>query len=121
MSNEYNGADLYLIVPQDSDALLSVTPADSGTSEPPSVTIVLPSGATNGVVRAAFVTNETSLAGLDTEALFLPEGTNGSTALKTALTGLADGNNTAAQQVVSTFAEAFRDTNADICIHSCRF
>ncbi|RDX43809.1 hypothetical protein OH76DRAFT_1409762 [Lentinus brumalis] len=96
-SADYNGADLYLSVPADSAARLSVTPGSNGTWIPPIVEIVVPRG--GGTVTVKVVTNETSFPGLDTEDLFLPEGTDGSQALQTALQGLASGNLTAAQQV----------------------
>ena len=98
-SSIYKGADLYLTVPENSTAQLSVTPGDNGTWTPPTVDILVPPGSSGGIVTVAVVTNETSLAGLNTEGLFLPESTNGTQALQTALVGLADGNSTAAQQV----------------------
>lgn len=98
-SSIYKGADLYLTVPENSTAQLSVTPGDNGAWTPPTVDILVPPGSSEGIVTVAVVTNETSLAGLNTEGLFLPESTNGTQALQTALVGLADGNSTAAQQV----------------------
>ena len=106
-SEDYNGADLYLSVPVGSAARLAVTPGDNGTWTPPTVDIVVPSesgtgglnGSQAGIVTVKVVTNETSLAGLDTGELFLPEDTNGTLALQTALQELASGNLTAAQQV----------------------
>ncbi|KAL7279357.1 hypothetical protein ACG7TL_007198 [Trametes sanguinea] len=96
-SSAYNGADLYLTVPAGSAARLAVTPGNNGTWTPPTVDVLVP--AAGGTVRVAVVTNETSLVGLGTERLFLPESTNRSRALQTALQGLADGQSDAAQQV----------------------
>ncbi|KAH9902577.1 hypothetical protein C8Q73DRAFT_670858 [Cubamyces lactineus] len=107
-SSTYKGADLYLTVPSGSPARLSVTPGNNGTWTPPMVDILVPGGGQNGTVRVTVVTNETSLMGLDTQRLFLPEGTNGSQALQTALQGLADGENEAAKQVsFLTYADKF--------------
>ncbi|RPD61023.1 hypothetical protein L226DRAFT_612754 [Lentinus tigrinus ALCF2SS1-7] len=101
-SSDYNGANLYLSVPADSSARLSVIPGNNGTWTPPTVHILVPqngSGTGTGIVTVKVVTNETSLAGLDTQELFLPEGTNGTQALHTALQGLASGDLAAAKQV----------------------
>ena len=112
-SSLYKGADLYLTVPEGSSARLAVTPASNGTRAPPTVNIVVPSTAdaqdSARTLRVTVVSNETSLTGLDTQALFLPQnGTNGTQALETALQGLADGTNVAAQQVsFLTFADKF--------------
>ena len=112
-SSDYKGTDLYLTVPTESSARLAVTPGNNGTWTPPTVDIIIPSATdgqnTTGTLRVTFVTNETSLTGLDTQALFLPQnGTNGTQALETALQGLADGTNPAAQQVsFLTFADQF--------------
>ncbi|KAI0663733.1 hypothetical protein C8Q70DRAFT_907236 [Cubamyces menziesii] len=107
-SSTYKGADLYLTVPSGSPARLSVTPGNNGTWTPPTIDILVPGGGQNGTVRVTVVTNETSLMGLDTQRLFLPESTNGSQALQTALQGLADGENEAAKQVsFLTYADKF--------------
>ncbi|KAI9001558.1 hypothetical protein BD414DRAFT_453177 [Trametes punicea] len=98
-SSVYKGADLYLVVPSGSPARLSVTPGNNGTWTPPTVDILVPGGGQNGTVTVKVVTNETSLVGLDTQRLFLPESTNGSQALHTALQGLASGQKDAAKQV----------------------
>ena len=108
-SSDYKGADLHLTVPAQSSARLSVTPGSSSTS-PPVVDIIIPPGsAGNNTIRVTVVTNETSLRGLDTEALFLPQNdTDESQALETALQGLADGSSAAAQQVsFLTYADKF--------------
>ncbi|PIL29853.1 hypothetical protein GSI_08060 [Ganoderma sinense ZZ0214-1] len=103
-SSLYKGADVYLTVPAESSARLVVTPAKNDTRNPPAVDIVVPSAAdaeaSARTLRVTVVTNETSLTGLDTQALFLPENErDGTRALETALQGLADGTNVAAQQV----------------------
>ncbi|KAI0350022.1 hypothetical protein OH77DRAFT_1431415 [Trametes cingulata] len=98
-SSTYKGADLYLTVPSGSSAQLAVTPGNNGTWTPPTVDIVVPDGGQGSTVRIAVVTNETSLPGLDTQRLFLPENTNGSQALQTALKGLASGETEAAKQI----------------------
>ncbi|KAI1797436.1 hypothetical protein LXA43DRAFT_984433 [Ganoderma leucocontextum] len=111
-SSRYNGADLYLTVPAESSARLSVTPGNNGTWTPPTVDIIVPSTAdaqdSARTLRVTVVTNETSLPGLNTQALFLQNGTNGTQGLGTALQGLADGTNVAAQQVsFLTYADKF--------------
>ncbi|KAI0671937.1 hypothetical protein C8Q78DRAFT_806310 [Trametes maxima] len=95
-SSIYKGADLYLSVPSGSPARLGVTPGDAA----PTIDILIPAGAQQGgTVTVAVVTNETSLPALDTQRLFLPESTNRSRALQTALKGLASGESEAAKQV----------------------
>ncbi|KAI0709912.1 hypothetical protein C8Q76DRAFT_811912 [Earliella scabrosa] len=107
-SAEYNGADLYLTVPPSSAVRLSVTPGYTGSCMPPTIDVVLPEGAKKGVVTVKVVTNETTLPGLNTQDLFLPESTNGTQALQTVLQGLATGNATAAQQVsFLTYADKY--------------
>ena len=98
-SAEYNGADLYLTVPPSSAVRLAVTPGNNGSWTPPAINVVLPERTEKGVVTLKVVTNETTLPGLNTQDLFLPESTNGTQALQTVLQGLATGNATAAQQV----------------------
>ncbi|TBU38411.1 hypothetical protein BD309DRAFT_1022886 [Dichomitus squalens] len=110
-SSDYKSADLYLTAPAGSSAQLSVTPGNTWT--PPTVNIIVPSTSegqnTTSILRVTMVTNETSLTGLDVQALFLPQnGTNATQALETALQGLADGTNAAAQQVsFLTYADKF--------------
>ena len=112
-SSLYTGMDLYLTVPAESSARLAVTPGKNGPSSPPTVNIILPSAAGAGdatrTLRVTVVSNETSLTGLDTQALFLPQdGADGSPALEEALQGLADGTNVAGQQVsFLTYADKF--------------
>ncbi|KAI0366300.1 hypothetical protein BV20DRAFT_1124361 [Pilatotrama ljubarskyi] len=108
-SSTHKGADLFLTVPSGSSARLAVTPGNNGTWTPPTVDIIVPAGGEQGAtVRVAVVTNETSLPGLDTQRLFLPESTNGSQALQTALKGLASGVSDAAKQVsFLTYADKF--------------
>ncbi|KAJ3552842.1 hypothetical protein NM688_g3936 [Phlebia brevispora] len=103
----FKGADLYLSVPPESPVQIAVTPGTNGSYTPPVIDILVPSNA-SGIIRVAVVTNETSLLGLDTEDLFLPESGNGTQGLRTALQGLAEGGNSAADQVsFLTYADKF--------------
>lgn len=101
-SSRYRGADLYLTVPAESPARLAVTPGDNGTWTPPTVDIIIPASADPGqagVVTVKVVTNETSLPGLVTQRLFLPENATETTALQNVLQGLSDEESNAAKQV----------------------
>ncbi|KAF7799662.1 hypothetical protein EIP86_010902 [Pleurotus ostreatoroseus] len=93
----FKGADLYLDIPSGSPASLHVTPANEAASSPV-ISIIVPSNA-SGVARVTFVTNETSLVGLDTNSLFLPEVNNGTQGLRTALNGLTGGKIAAGDQI----------------------
>ncbi|KAF8624481.1 hypothetical protein AX17_007110 [Amanita inopinata Kibby_2008] len=95
----YKGADLYLSIPTGSDAQLSVIPSTNGTYTPPDIKILVPSGATNPVVRMRVLTNETTPLGLDAQELFLQDSEATTPAIQTALQGLNDGSNIAATQV----------------------
>ena len=92
----FKGADLELSVPDDSQAQLRVTPGNNGTWTSPKIDILMQKP--SDFIRVAVVTNETSLEGLDTHALFLSADRNGSQGLQTALQGLADGTNVPAEQ-----------------------
>lgn len=105
-SSRYLGADLYLTVPVGSPVRLAVTPGDNGTWTPPTVDIIVPASADPaqaGVVTVKVVTNETSLPGLDTQRLFLPQDGNETTALQNVLQGLSDGESDAAKQVCAGY------------------
>ncbi|KAI0648904.1 hypothetical protein C8Q79DRAFT_903844 [Trametes meyenii] len=103
-SSAYKGADLYLSVPSGSPARLGVTPGNNA----PTIDILVPAGGQDGRVTVAVMTNETSLPGLDTQRLFLPESMSGSQALQTALKGLANGQSEAAKQVsFLTYSDKF--------------
>lgn len=104
----FRGADLELSVPANSSAQFSVTPGNNGTWTPPTVDILVPQNASAGVVRVAVVTNETSLVGLNTQSLFLSNGTGGAEGLQTALQGLSSGENEVAKLVsFLTYANKF--------------
>ena len=104
----FRGADLELSVPSNSTAQLSVTPGNNGTWTPPTIDILVPPNSTSAVVRVAVVTNETSLTGLHTQALFLTNETSGTAGLQTALQGLANGTKESAKQVsFLTYADKF--------------
>lgn len=100
----FRGADLYLSVPSGSHAQFAITPGTNGSFSPPIIDILTPKGAT-GVVRVAVVTNETSLAGLGAEGLFLTPSANGdeTPGLGVALEGLAGGGSAVANQVKPPF------------------
>ena len=97
IAGAYRTADLHLNVV--GGAQLDVTPGNNGSYTPPTVNILV--GNRSGIVQVRFVTNETSLAGLSPPDLFLPEGSVNSSALNTALAGLANGMNQIAEQVRS--------------------
>ncbi|KDQ56402.1 hypothetical protein JAAARDRAFT_195047 [Jaapia argillacea MUCL 33604] len=96
-SSIYKGADLYLIA--GSGTKFSVTPGNNGTYTPPTIDILVPSGSQNGTVRVKVVTNETSLAGLNPQSLFLNQSSGSTPGIQLALNGLADGSNPVADQV----------------------
>ncbi|EKM58475.1 uncharacterized protein PHACADRAFT_193593 [Phanerochaete carnosa HHB-10118-sp] len=91
----FRGADLYLSIPSNSSAQFSVT----NNTWAPTVDILVPAGPSSGIVRIAVVTNETSLAGLKPQSLFLANATSGNEGLQTTLQGLANGSSEPAKQV----------------------
>ena len=97
----FRGADLELSVPSNSTAKFSVVPGNNRLGKPPIIDILVPPNSTEGIVRVAVVTNETSLVGLDTQALFLSTNSsvNTSVGLNTALQGLSNGTNGVANQL----------------------
>ena len=99
LPSTFRGADLELSIPSNSTAQFSVTPGSNGTWTPPEIDILVPVNSTNGIVRVAVVTNETSLTGLDTQALFLSNSSVDSVGLQTALQGLSNGTNEVANQI----------------------
>ncbi|PFH50459.1 hypothetical protein AMATHDRAFT_61004 [Amanita thiersii Skay4041] len=104
----FKGADLYLSVPSGSDAQLSVTPSNNGTFTPPTINILVPSAATSPIIRARVVTNETSPVGFNTQDLFLEVSQGSTPGIQTALHGLSDGTNEAANQVsFMTYTDKF--------------
>ncbi|GJE96208.1 hypothetical protein PsYK624_124020 [Phanerochaete sordida] len=107
-AGSFRGADLYLSVPSNSSAQLSVAPGTNGTWTPPTINILVPPTTASGVIRVAVVTNETVLAGLDTPSLFLANSTGGGEGLEATLQGLAAGDSDPAKQIsFLTYANKF--------------
>ena len=97
---EFKSVDLILSIPSGSSAKLSVKPGTNGSFTPPTIDILLPHqrpthqgviGAikqTQNHVRVQVWTNETSLAGLDVDELFLTPKEANTTTIKDALQSL---------------------------------
>jgi hypothetical protein len=64
----YIDADLYLTVPPGSETQLSVEPGNNGTFAPPTINIIVPHD--NSTLTVRFLTEETSLVGLNTQRCF---------------------------------------------------
>lgn len=92
----FRGADLYLNVK--SGASLAVTPGNNGTFTPPTVNILVNEGG-KGIIQMRVLTNETTLPGLSTEGLFLPEGNGSTPGINVALQGLSNGSSSISQEV----------------------
>lgn len=82
-----------------SGARLNVTPSNNGTFTPPTIDILVDEG--GGTIQMRFVTNETTIAGLSPEDLFLSAGNSTSPGVSKAVLGLANGTSANAQQVSS--------------------
>jgi len=91
-----------------SNLWFNITPGNNGTYTPPTVEIRLNNSAEPGIAAWKVVCNETSLVGLETGGLFLPNTTSNNTALQKALVGLNNGSDVNAQEVsFLTFANKF--------------
>ena len=92
----FKGADLYLQAR--SGVMLEVIPGNNGIFTPPTININV-NESDGGIVQLRVLTNETSLVGLSSSDLFLPEGGGSTAEINTALEGLSSGANSNAQEV----------------------
>uniref|UniRef100_A0A0W0FBH0 Uncharacterized protein n=1 Tax=Moniliophthora roreri TaxID=221103 RepID=A0A0W0FBH0_MONRR len=93
----YRGVDLYLSIPPESNARLSVT-VNTTEDGAPNIDVLVPPSSSEAV-RVRILTNETSLVGLAPQDLFLREDQATKPSVQTALHGLLDGSDPVAQQV----------------------
>ncbi|KAK7036505.1 hypothetical protein VNI00_011702 [Paramarasmius palmivorus] len=103
----YKGVDLYISIPPESSARLSVNATED---DAPKIKVLVPrvNSEIAQAIRLRVLTNETSLTGLDPQSLFLSEDQATKPSVETALRGLSDGSNIVAQQVsFLTYADKF--------------